>query len=78
MVCMWLCKGCYCDGGEYDGVDDTHDKTYITTETVDSVRFRLENICVRFKVCLLYLLLAFVIASTYVLCEYHSGVSRKT
>ena len=26
MQCMCLCKGCYCDGGEYDGVDDTRDK----------------------------------------------------
>ena len=76
MQCM--CNGCYCDGGEYNGVDDTHDVTWVTTETFDSLRLWLENNCVRFNVCLLYLLLAFVIASAYVLCEYHSGVSRKT
>ena len=36
MQCMWLCNGDYCDGGEYNSVDDTHDMTWVTTETVDS------------------------------------------
>ena len=54
MQCM--CNGCYCDGGEYNGVAYTHDVTWVTTETVDSLRLWLENNCVRFNVffCICY------------------------
>ena len=54
---MWLCIGCFCDCGEYDGVDDVQDNKdseFIT----DNINIGLE-----------YLIFLFVIVIKYVFEE---------
>ena len=46
---MWLCIGCFCDCGEYDGVDDVHDNKYIKFIT-DDINIGLEYLIFLFVV----------------------------
>ena len=62
---MWLCIGCFCDCGEYDGVDDVHDNKDIKSIT-DDINIGLE-----------YLIFLFVVVIKYVLCEYQSARAEK-